>query len=90
MTHQDRDGPLEEEANEVRQGPKGTPVLWVLIGGLLLCGIALLYLMSTGIGDPPGPGPAGPTSDAVPGNAEPSRLDAPPANPDSGPKGGAP
>lgn len=81
MTHQDGDGPLQETANEARQGPKGRPVLWVLVGGLVLCVIALIYLMSTGIDDPPGPGAAGPTSDAVPGNAEPSRIDAPPANP---------
>jgi hypothetical protein len=81
VSDQDRDGPLEETADEVRQGPMGVPVLWVLIGGLVLCGIVLLYLMSTSIDDPPGPGAAGPTSDAIPGNAEPSRIDAPPANP---------
>ena len=80
----DRDGPLKETANEVRQGPKGTPVLKVLIGGLILAALAFFYLMTTSMDDPPGPGPAGPTSDAVPGNAEPSRTDAPPANPSQG------
>ena len=81
MTHRDRDGPLIETANETRQGPKGTPVLWVLLVGLSLAVLALFYFMSTSVDDPPGPGSAGPTSDAVPGNAEPSRMDAPPAVP---------
>ena len=85
MTNPDRD-PLVETANETRQGPKGTPVLWVLGGGLALAVAALIYLMTTSVDDPPGPGAVGPTSDSVPGNAEPSRLDAPPANPSDGPK----
>lgn len=83
MTNQDRDrgGPHVETANEARQGPKGTPVLWVLVVGLGLAVLSLIYFVSTSVDDPPGPGPAGPTSDQVPNNAEPSRLDAPPANP---------
>jgi hypothetical protein len=84
VTHHDSDGPLRETANETRQGPKGTPVLKVLIAGLVLAGLAFIYLMTTSVENPPGPGPAGPTSDAVPNNAEPSRLDAPPANPTEG------
>jgi hypothetical protein len=43
--------------------------------------LSLFYFMSTSVDDPPGPNAAGPTSDSVPNNAEPSRLDAPPANP---------
>ena len=69
-----------ETARETRQGPKGTPVLWVLVGGLTLAVLALLFFMSTSVENPPGPGPAGPTSDAVPNNAEPSRIEAPPTN----------
>jgi hypothetical protein len=81
VTNQDRDGPVVETANEARQGPKGTPVLWVLVIGLGLAVLSLIYFVSTSVEDPPGPGAAGPTSDQVPNNAEPSRLDAPPANP---------
>jgi hypothetical protein len=84
VTDRDRDGPLRETANETRQGPKGTPVLWVLVIGLGLAVLSLFYFMSTSVEDPPGPGPAGPTSDAVPNNAEPTRTDAPPANPNAG------
>jgi hypothetical protein len=81
VTNQDRDGAQVETANETRQGPKGAPVLWVLLVGLGLAVLAFFYFMTTSVENPPGPGPAGPTSDAVPNNAEPSRLDAPPANP---------
>jgi hypothetical protein len=49
--------------------------------GLGLAVLSLFYFMTTSVDDPPGPGAAGPSSDAVPGNAEPSRMDAPPANP---------
>lgn len=84
MTDQrDKDGPLVETANEVRQGPKGTPVLWVLIAGLVLMGLAWFYFMSTGVEDPP-PSigvqeePVGPSTDTVPGNTEPGQLDPPP------------
>jgi hypothetical protein len=60
--------------------------LWVLAFGMGLAVLALFYFMTTSVDDPPGPGAAGPTSDAVPGNAEPSRIDAPPADPTAGPK----
>lgn len=63
-----------ETPNEARQGPKGKPVLWVLVAGLALAVVALFYFMTTSIEDPPGPGPVGPSSDAVPGNAEPTPL----------------
>jgi len=84
VTNQDRDGPHIETANETRQGPKGTPVLWVLVIGLGLAVLALFYFMSTSMENPPGPGAVGPTSDSIPGNAEPTRTDAPPANPSAG------
>ncbi|BCJ89574.1 hypothetical protein IZ6_03090 [Terrihabitans soli] len=66
MTHQDRDGPLVETANETRQGPKGTPVLWVLIVGLSLAVLSLFYFMSTSVEDPPGPGTGVPATEAAP------------------------
>src|ERR1700754_5172393 len=72
VANQDRDGPLVETANETRQGPKGTPVLWVLAAGLGLALLAFAYLNTTSGANPPGPGPAGPSSDAVPGNAQPT------------------
>jgi hypothetical protein len=41
--------------------------------------LSLFYFMTTSVEDPPGPGAAGPSSDAVPGNAEPTKLDPAPA-----------
>jgi hypothetical protein len=55
--------------------------LWVLASGLGLAVVAFIYFMSTSIDNPPGPGPAGPSSDAVPGNAEPTKLDPAPVTP---------
>jgi len=75
----------EKNATQARQGARGTPVLWVLGGGLALAIIAMMFFMSTSVDNPPPapiePAPVGPTSDAVPNNAEPTRIDAPPANP---------
>jgi hypothetical protein len=42
--------------------------------GLGLAVLAMVYFMSTSVDDPPGPGAAGPSSDAVPGNAEPTPV----------------
>ncbi len=53
MTHHDPDGPLIETAQEVRQGPKGRRVLWVLIAGLILAVIALAFFMMTNVENPP-------------------------------------
>jgi len=81
--HRDRDEAVVETAEEARQGPKGKPVLWVLVGGLALAVIALLYFVSTGVDEPP-PAigvqdqPVGPSSDTVPQNTEPGQLDPPP------------
>ena len=68
---------------EARQGSRGLPTLWVLIGGLALAILALLYFVSTDVENPP-PSPTdntsvGPSSDGTRNNAEPSRLDSPPA-----------
>lgn len=67
---------------EARQGSRGLPTLWVLIGGLALAILALLYFVSTDVENPP-PSPTqensvGPSTDGT-NNAEPSRLDEPPA-----------
>jgi len=87
VTHQhDTDGPLKETAAEVRQGPMGRPVAWVLGASLVLAALAFMYFMSTDIENPP---PSlgvtngqTPSTDAVPNNTEPQRLDAPsPSNP---------
>jgi hypothetical protein len=48
---------------------------------MTLAVLSLIYFVSTSIEDPPGPGAAGPSSVQVPNNAEPSRIDAPPAAP---------
>ena len=65
MASQDRDTQQVETAHEVRQGPKGKPVLRVLIGGLVLGALALLYFMTTSVENPPGPG-----TDSVPAQQE--------------------
>ena len=52
----DRDRPQVETATEVRQGPKGKPVLRVLIRGLILGVLALFYFMTTSVENPPVPG----------------------------------
>ena len=67
---------------EARQGARGLPTLWVLIGGLALAILAMLYFLSTSVDSPP-PSPTeqnavGPSSDGANNNAEPSRLDATP------------
>ena len=79
---QDRDGPRKETAAEARQGPMGRPVAWVLGASLVLMVLAFFYFMSTDIENPP---PSlgvtegqTPSTDAVPNNAEPERLNAPP------------
>ena len=39
--HYDEDGPPQVVTSDTaRQGPRGTPVLWVLIAALILVGIA--------------------------------------------------
>ncbi|MDX6806787.1 hypothetical protein [Terrihabitans rhizophilus] len=83
MTYQppERDAAVKNPT-QARQGSRGRPVLYVLGGGLALAILALLYFVSTSVDDPP-PNPAaeqsvGPTTDAAPNNAEPSRLDSPP------------
>ena len=82
MTNRDPDGPLVETANETRQGPKGRPVLWVLVAGLALAVIALFAFMSTAVDEPPpsiGVTPEqSPSVDSTPGNVEPT-----PANPEA-------
>lgn len=80
--HRDKDGRIEETANEARQGPKGRRVAWVLAGGLVLAVLGLIYFLSTDIENPPPslgvtPGET-PSTDSVPNNTAPSRLDAPP------------
>lgn len=84
MINSKRDEPLTETANEARQGPKGAPALWVLGTSLALAVVAFIYIMSTSMEDPPGLGAVGPTSDAIPNNAEPTRTDAPPHDPTQG------
>jgi hypothetical protein len=76
VTNRDTDGPTIETANEVRQGPKGKPMLYVLLVGLGLALLALLYFTSTSVEDPPGPG-----TDSVPGSSEPAPTAPPPAAP---------
>ncbi|MGQ4275043.1 hypothetical protein [Terrihabitans sp. B22-R8] len=84
MSHQHpHDSNAVKTPTDARQGARGLPVLWVLIGGLALAILALLYFVSTGVENPPpnpvAEQPVGPSSDTTPGNAEPSRLDAPPS-----------
>lgn len=83
MTHQqNRGGPPHETAQEVRQGPLGRRVAWVLGASLVLAVLGFFYFMSTDIENPPPSlgvtdGPT-PSTDAIPNNAEPERLNAPP------------
>lgn len=76
MTNRDPDGPTIETANEVRQGPKGKPILYVLLVGLGFALLALLYFTSTSVENPPGPG-----TDSVPGASEPAPAAPPPPAP---------
>jgi hypothetical protein len=71
-----------KSATAARQGAKGTNVLLVLLGGLALAVLALLYFVNTEIERPPAASvnsPNTPSTDAVPNNAEPSRMDSPPS-----------
>ena len=65
-----RDPVHTETAAEARQGPLGRPVLYVLIGGLILGGIYLIgtQIWSTSENLPPAPTiePAVPAPDPVP------------------------
>jgi len=43
--HYDEGGPPQNiTPDTARQGPRGTPVLWVLVAGLILAGIAWFFI----------------------------------------------
>ena len=77
--HPTHDAAPVKSPTSARQGRYGRPVLWVLLAALILCGIAFVLLMGTGISAPPPsigvtPDSTGPSSGTAPTNAEGSRI----------------
>lgn len=71
-----------KNATEARQGSRGTPMLYVLVGGMALVVVAFMFIYLTSSVDDPPPAIGTQTQETPSSGAaeapEPSRIDVPP------------